>query len=128
MEFYLITCFGPSAAIFHNNDDPKQIGQGMLQGSSSAAPIYNICNGVSLSTYQKGAQGSTFINPITQQPIHDHATQFVDDKTEMLNMMGANIHPNTPTKVTAQEREHLFQIANLNSDKWIRILWISVGT
>jgi hypothetical protein len=127
MEFHLITGFGSSAMSFHNNEDPTQIGQGMLQGSSSAAPIYNISNDVSLSTYGKIATGSTFIHPINRQPIHDHATQYVDDKTEMLNLEGANINPNKPTKVTDEEREQLFHIANLNSDKWIRILWISGG-
>jgi hypothetical protein len=40
MEFQLVTGLGESATTFANNEDPKQTGQGILQGSSSAAPIY----------------------------------------------------------------------------------------
>jgi hypothetical protein len=51
MEFQLSTGFGLSDRTFMNNEDPNQIGQGVLQGSSSAAPIYNVSSDVSLTTY-----------------------------------------------------------------------------
>jgi hypothetical protein len=127
MEFQLITGFGVSSRTFRNDEDPSQIGQGMLQGSSSAAPIYNISMDVSLSTYQRIAHGATFKHPITGQSICDHATQYVDDKTEMLNANGTPMPLDNPIKISPEERAYLFQIANLNTDKWTRILWISGG-
>jgi hypothetical protein len=39
MSFNLVTGFGASTASFNNNQDGIS-GQGVLQGSSSAAPIY----------------------------------------------------------------------------------------
>lgn len=63
MEFHLITGYGPSFQYFKNNEDPHHIGQGLLQGSSSAAPIYNFTTNVSLSTYNRLATGATFIHP-----------------------------------------------------------------
>lgn len=60
MEFHIITGFGSSNISFCNNSDPLQIGQGILQGSSSAAPIYNICADVSLATYMRIAHGASF--------------------------------------------------------------------
>ena len=49
ITFHLITGFGTSVASFCNDEDPTQIGQGVLQGSSSAAPIFNLNYDVSLS-------------------------------------------------------------------------------
>ncbi len=49
MEFHLITGYGTSTKSFYNNEDPQQIGQGVLQGSSSAAPIYMATSDVCLS-------------------------------------------------------------------------------
>ncbi len=88
MEFFLLTGFGISAASFKNDEDPSQPGQGMLQGSSSAAPIYNISTDVSLATYNKLAHGAVFKHPITGDNITDLATQYADDKTEMINTKG----------------------------------------
>ncbi len=39
MEFTLLTGFGESSMAFKNNEGPLQTGQGMIQGSSSAAPM-----------------------------------------------------------------------------------------
>jgi hypothetical protein len=42
MEFNLVTGFGPSTKSFGNDEDFPFSGQGVLQGSSSTAPIYNM--------------------------------------------------------------------------------------
>jgi hypothetical protein len=47
MEFTLLTGFGESSTSFRNNEDPLHIEQVMLQGSSLAAPMYNITSDVS---------------------------------------------------------------------------------
>jgi hypothetical protein len=51
MEFSLITGFGESMESFKNIEDKNRIGQGMLQGSSSAPLIYKLASDVSLTTY-----------------------------------------------------------------------------
>jgi hypothetical protein len=127
MEFHLVTGFGRSALSFINNEDPDHPGQGILQGSSSAAPIYNICTDVSLTAYKKIASGATFTHPITGAQLMEFATQFVDDKTEMVNLQGATITPSCRSNITAEERVQLFQTATDNSTKWASLLWMSGG-
>ncbi len=51
-EFTLLPGFGESSTSFINNEDPLHIEQVMLQGSSSAAPMYNITSDVSLAAYK----------------------------------------------------------------------------
>jgi hypothetical protein len=51
MQFHLVTGFGKSANSFHNTSDDIT-GQGVLQGSSSAAPIFILNSDISLSTYK----------------------------------------------------------------------------
>jgi hypothetical protein len=114
MEFHLVTGYGRSTNSFLNNEDPTIPGQGVLQGSSSAAPIYNFNTDVSLATYNKFATGATFTNPSTGDTITDFATQYVDDKTEMINSSGLPSLPNRHSK--KKQREHLFEAANNNTD------------
>jgi hypothetical protein len=65
MEFHLITGYEVSCKHFKNNADSDHPGQGMLQGSSSAAPIYNFTSDVSLKAYQSITKGATFTHPCT---------------------------------------------------------------
>jgi hypothetical protein len=74
MEFNLITGYGASSELFKNNTDPNQNGQGVLQGSSSAAPLYNFNSDVSLAAYNKLAKGAAFIHPVTGTLIEDNVT------------------------------------------------------
>jgi len=87
MEFHLITSLGASNKSFNNNADSNHPGQGMLQGSSSTAPVYNMNSDVNLSTYCHLAHGATFTHPITNKTHTDHATQYVDDMSALLNIM-----------------------------------------
>jgi hypothetical protein len=125
MEFHVVTGLGQSSHSFSNNDDQSQPGQGVLQGSSSAAPIYNVNSDVSLTTYRKLATGSAFINPITAETIRDHATQYVDDKTDMVNLQGILTPESTPN--TKDDHKLLFEAANQNSNIWAELQWISGG-
>lgn len=101
MEFFLLTGFGISDTSFQNNEDQSQTGQGMLLGSSSAVPIYNISTDVSLATYNKLAHGGAFVHPITGEVLQDTATQYVDDKTEMINTRGLH----TPVLTNSNDRQ-----------------------
>jgi hypothetical protein len=125
MEFHLITGFGPSLQSFSNNEDPRRPEQGILQGSSSAAPIYNFNSDVSLHTYSKNAKGATFVHPITGQKITEHATQYVDDKTETVN---TNELQQPVQNDSTKQRGSLFSAANENSNLWANILWTSGGS
>jgi hypothetical protein len=125
MEFHVITGLGQSQTSFTNNADVSLPGQGVLQGSSSAAPIYNGNSDVSLTSYRKLATGAVFTNPITKEQTPDHATQYVDDKTDMLNLQGININPHDSPE--RQHYEQLFDHANKNSNIWAELQWISGG-
>jgi len=70
MSFNLVTGFGRSSSTFNNNSD-EVTGQGVLQGSSSAAPIYILNSDVSLQTYQKLGTGDLFTHPINHTTIID---------------------------------------------------------
>lgn len=119
MEFHVITGYGVSSESFSGNADPEQPCQGMLQGSSSAPPVYNIHSDVALSLYNKHATGATFRHPITTKAHSDSAVQFVDDKTEMINEEGIN---------NQQEGNKIFAAAHRNSQLWSDILWTSGGS
>jgi hypothetical protein len=85
MNFHLMTGFGRLVASYHNSDDP------ILQGSSSVAPIFIFNSDVSLTTYCKLSKGAAFIHPISGDIIEDKATQYMDDTTQLLNHMGAEL-------------------------------------
>jgi hypothetical protein len=91
MNFHLMTGFGCSVASYHNSDDPMLPGQGVLLGSSSAAPTCIFNSDVSLTTYCKLSKGAAFIYPISGDIIDDKATQYVDDTTQLLNHLGAEL-------------------------------------
>jgi hypothetical protein len=120
MEFHLITGYGKSCNHFRNNADIDQPGQGMLQGSSSAAPIYNFTSDVSLSAYQSIAKGATFNHPCTDRPLTIHATQNVDDKAATVNEMGLQ-QPLT-NQSNSVRREKIFEQANKNDNTWAQLL------
>lgn len=82
-EFYIITGLGETPNSFTNDEDPSRPGQGMLQGSSSVGPIYNVNSDVSLTTYWKSAFSAAFTHPITKEEINDHMTQYINDKIDM---------------------------------------------
>jgi hypothetical protein len=123
MEFHILTGYGMSDTSFHNDADPIHPGQGMLQGRSSAAPVYNINSDVSLTTYCKLASGATFTHPVTMITHTDHATQYVDDKTDLTNLQGIlSVDPNV-----APTSETLLSHAQRNANIWSSLLWISGG-
>ena len=98
----------------------------MLQGSSSAAPIYNISTDVSLATYNRLAHGAVFQHAITVENITDRTTQYVDDKTEMINSKGIQHNaPRNPNQTFI--RESLFRAGTENTKIQTSLLWLSGG-
>ena len=91
MSFHVITAFGRSTHSSSNSDDPSSIGQGVLQGSSSACPIYIFSSNVCLSTYKKHSTGAKFIHPISGNLISNSAIQFADDTSRFTNSLGCGI-------------------------------------
>jgi hypothetical protein len=97
MKFHLITCFGKSFSTCENTMD-NTTGQGVLQGSSSACPIYILNSNVSLSAYRKTVAGASFKHPITGGITNDLAVQFVDDTSQFVNSLGISINNAAPTQ------------------------------
>jgi len=86
VNFKLITGFGTSIESFCNSDGGV-IGQGVLQGSSSTAPLHILSSDISLTTYnKKGISHPSQLH--TKEIISDKAVQYVDDKSQFLNLLG----------------------------------------
>jgi hypothetical protein len=96
MSFYLVTGFGQLES-FSNNQNGVH-GQWVLQGSSSACPI--------------------------KSRVEYHSVKFVDDTSQFLNPMGANIDNNTSIDVGSA----LLPFASKNSQIWADSKWISGGS
>lgn len=67
MKFHLITSFGKSISSYGNTADNKTR-QGVLQGSSSACPIFILNSNVSLSAYRKQACDRSFFPTSHHRP------------------------------------------------------------
>jgi len=122
MKFYLVTGFGQSAGSLNNNQEGIH-GQGVLQGSSFACPIYILTSDVCLSTYQKLGTGSAFYYPIHKNHIKDTSVQFVDDTSHFLNPLGADLISDPTSDIGSA----LLPFASENSQIWADSLWISGG-
>jgi len=123
MKFHLIMGFGKSSSSYRNNENDI-IGQEVLQGSSSAAPIFLLNSEVSLSAYNKIEIGASFCHPVNGSLVTDHSVQFVDDTSHFLNILGAFNH--RPANHEIQPPE-LLQIAATNSQKWADLTGMSGG-
>ncbi len=66
----MINEMGQSQESLKKNKDKSRSGQGVFQGNSSAAPVYNVNLDVSLITYRKLATGVAFTHPITKVIIY----------------------------------------------------------
>jgi hypothetical protein len=125
MSFHLVTGFGKSAATFSNADDFPNIGQGVLQCSSSACPIYILNSDICLQSYKKRSVGARFIHPVNGTYISDHAVQFVDDTTQFINAQGTL--PSQNTQDTGISEPSLFTCAQKNISEWNDLIWFSGG-
>ena len=123
MLFHLITGFGRSTQEFNNNDN-NITGQGVLQGSSSAAPIYIINSDIFLSAYKKLGKGSTFYHPLTKNPKEDKTVQYVDDTSQLLDI--PSLDDNAPSQLQ-EIGEVLHQHASHNASTWSKCIWLSGG-
>jgi hypothetical protein len=90
MKFHLITGFGKSVSSYKNNTDDIT-GQGVLQGSSSACPIYILNSNASLLAYRKTGVGASFQHPITGDTTTDLAVQDIDDTSQFVNTLDASL-------------------------------------
>jgi len=122
MPFHLVTGFGKSTSTFLNNQN-NICGQGVLQGSRSAGHIFILNSDISLSTYRKHGSGTAFYHPINGTIIKDNAIQYINDASQFLNHIGANID----TSQTNDIGSALIQHAEHNSQLWADSMWISGG-
>jgi hypothetical protein len=122
MHFHLVTGFGKSAHIFTNTED-SLTGQGVLQGSSSAAPIFLPNSDVSLAAYKQLGTGASFTNPVDGNIVSDHAVQFVDDTSQFLKEQGIKIR-------LGDEQVESFSLSRTKSNNaqiWSDLLRVSGG-
>jgi hypothetical protein len=121
----VITAFGRSTHSSGNSDDPSLIGQGVLQGSSSACPIYIFSSNVCLSTCKKHSTGAKFIHPISGNLISNSAIQFSDDTSRFTNSLGCGI-----TDSDQQPKNNIdsfFNHAQKNITTWNDLIFLSGG-
>lgn len=57
--------------------------------------------------------GASFIHPTTGNIITDHAVQYVDDKTQLLNANGAGISPQTTLNKMSQHHQSNHELKKL---------------
>jgi hypothetical protein len=99
MSFHLITGFGQSEESFSNNQEGI-IGQGVLQGSSSAGSLFLLNSDISLSTYRQHGTGAAFIHPIDKTIFLDKMVQNIDDTSQFLNPLGADLVPSEGANIS----------------------------
>jgi len=124
MTLHVIAAFEKSMKTFCNSEHPPVVGQGVLQGSSSAGPMFIFTSDTCLSTYKKFGTGATFPHPFTGTPTSDFSVQFVDDTTHFTNFRGIHcptINEDSPDAST------LFSHAQTNINTWNDLIWISGG-
>lgn len=124
MHFHLVTGFGKSSSGFTNTQDNKT-GQGVIQGSSSAAPIFLLNSDVSISAYTQLWMGASFIHPISGDRVEDHVAQFVDDTSQFLNKLCA--WSVVPSSDNTPDNSLLSGFASKNAHLWSNLLWVSRG-
>jgi len=66
-----------SALSFHNDKNPNEIGQGVLQGSSSTSPIYTLTTDVPLTAYSQLGTEAGFTHPIHHHLVNDFTVRYV---------------------------------------------------
>jgi hypothetical protein len=108
----------------YNNTIANISGQGVLQGSSSAAPLYLATSDVSIKTYNKLAKGAAFRHPIINTLNETKMTQYDDNTSQFLNPLGAAIKQNINTEQLSQE---LISHATQNATIWSDCIRMSGG-
>lgn len=78
---------------------------------------------MSLSTYRSLGTGAAFYHPINKTTFQDHSVQFVDDTSQFLNPLGANLDALESRDIGAD----LLPFAPRNSQIWAELLCISGG-
>lgn len=63
----------------------------MLQGIVSAAPLFIVNFEISLKTYRSLGTGAAFYHPINGKIFTDKTVQYVDDTSQFVNPLGAEI-------------------------------------
>jgi len=124
MRFHLITGFGQSISSYSNTKQ-NVTGQGVLQGSSSACPIFILNSSVALSAYHKHGTGATFTHRISHKKVIHYAVQFVDDTSQFVNPQGMQSSDSSedPTILF----DSMVHTASYNAQRWADYLWLSDG-
>ena len=111
--------------------NPFMMCQGGMQGSTSAAPIYNIHHDVSLTTYCQHGTPAVFRHPNTAVGhTEDYAAQFVDDNQQQKSALGLLRHYSAELELchSAQEVDALLiRITNDDANRWCQYSFCAGG-
>ena len=112
MEYSVATGLGNSTATYKASDNPYFLCQGGMQGSTSAAPIYNIRHDVSLTTYSEHGTPAIFQHPDpAEEATEDYAAQFVDDDQQQNLVLGLIISIIPPPERNAKTHKKLMHFS-----------------
>jgi len=131
MEYSVATGLGESTKTYKAGANPFFLCQGGMQGSASAAPIYNIHHDVSLTTYTEHGTPAVFHHPNPAEGhTVDYAAQFVDDNQQQKSMLGLLRHYSTDLAqcTSAEEVDALLiRVTNADANRWCKYSFCAGG-
>ena len=102
-----------------------------MQGSTSAAPIYNVHHDVSLSTYCEHGTPAVFQHPNpVEGNTEDYAAQFVDDDQQQKSILGLLRHYRVELEQCQNEQEVdalLVHVTNEDANRWCKYSFCAGG-
>ena len=131
MEYSVATGLGKSTKTYNAGANPFFKCQGGMQGSTSAAPSYNIHHDVSLATYCEYGTPAVFPHPHpTGGVTEDYAAQFVDDNQQQKSMLGLKKHYEDELlqcQSAAEANDLLVRVTNEDANRWCKYSFCAGG-
>ena len=131
MEYSVATGLGESTKTYNAGTNPFFKCQGGMQGSTSAAPSYNIHHDVSLTTYCEHGTPALFQHPDPAQGItEDYAAQFVDDNQQQKSSLGLVKHNERELwqcQSTSEVQDLLVRVTNDDANRWCKYSFCAGG-
>jgi len=131
MEYSVATGLGESTKTYKAGANPFLKCQGGMQGSTSAAPSYNIHHDVSLTTYCAHGTPAVFPHPHPVEGVtEDYAAQFVDENQQQKSWMGLMKHHEAELRQcqnAAEVNDSLVRVTNEDANRWCKYSFCAGG-
>mmetsp|Transcript_24392 Transcript_24392/g.34970 ORF Transcript_24392/g.34970 Transcript_24392/m.34970 type:complete len:783 (+) Transcript_24392:946-3294(+) len=122
MEYSVATGLGESKKTYKADANQFFKCQGGMQGSTSAAPIFNIHHDVSLTTQCEHGTPAVFQHPDpSEAATEDYAAQFVDDDQQQKSALGLLKHYAVEIQqcmTEAEVNDLLIRVTNEDANRW----------